>query len=186
MVLFKKKRLIFWIFSKKCFFRLGSSPISASLTLRHTNSQNGSYARTRNCEVIFISHRKGEKRKPAADLITQHTAANTMESRRRSSRAVAERNDLKDLKASGVDGSAGQGGTSSDDENEENVSRENPCNKVTVRSPVISISVFAHSCFFAANTNFSPYSLICRVLFRLVLPSVHQRGGRSPVWISLD
>jgi hypothetical protein len=42
-----------------------------------------------------------------------------MESRRRSSRAVAEKSDAKDLKAFRGDGSAGHGGSSSDDENDE-------------------------------------------------------------------
>ena len=49
-----------------------------------------------------------------------------MESRRRSSRAVADKSDPKDPKSSGGDGIAGQSGTSSEDEIEGNVSLENP------------------------------------------------------------
>jgi hypothetical protein len=46
-----------------------------------------------------------------------------MEARRRSSRAVAEKQDSKDPKTSGGDG---QGVTSSDDENEDNVIAPHP------------------------------------------------------------
>mmetsp|Transcript_15140 Transcript_15140/g.36649 ORF Transcript_15140/g.36649 Transcript_15140/m.36649 type:complete len:155 (+) Transcript_15140:242-706(+) len=55
-----------------------------------------------------------------------------MESRRRSSRSVAEKHDPKDLKANGGFGSTGQVGTSSDDENEDDTAAPS---RATQRTP---------------------------------------------------
>jgi len=60
-----------------------------------------------------------------------------MEARRRSSRAVVEKQDPKDPKTNGDDG---QGGTSSDDENEDNVSATKPRpNQKHLRLALISL-----------------------------------------------
>jgi len=55
-----------------------------------------------------------------------------MESRRRSSRAVADKHDPQDLKPTGGEGSVGPGGLSSEDDAEDMVSHKEGDDPVTV------------------------------------------------------
>jgi len=94
-----------------------------------------------------------------------------MESRRRSSRSVAEKHDPKDLKANGGFGSTGQVGTSSDDENEDDVSAPHNCHP----NP--------HS---AANLTDNASHVLFRLRRHHALPSAPLHGDSITALTSLD